>query len=455
MTYDALLDKGSAFETQRRGPHQVPRSALHSAILDPKMDSMRVLSETALAFPDALSFSSGAPYDGDYDLPKISHYVERYFDFLRESGVAESQITRRMFHYGPVSGFIQAQVAQMLQQDENIDVPARSIVLTNGFQEALLLALRGLFKSADDVLLAVAPAYVGVLGAARMLDIPVHGVTEGPAGLEPTAVLSAIHAVRAQGRHATALYLIPDFSNPSGTVIPLEARRKLLEMAEEEEFTILEDNPYGLFAREGEELPTLKSLDEKRRVVYLGSFAKSAFPGARLGYVVADQLMADSEGPDRYLAEELATAKAMFSVGTSSLSQALIGGMLEEHGYDLRAATRPSRDAYLQRLDAVLTALRDTFPPEDHATHGVSWNSPSGGFFVVIHVPFPTGLELMEQSAREYGVSWAPMNMFYAEDGGEKEIRLGISNLSPQDIRMGIARLARFITDQGGAALNE
>ncbi|GAA5028119.1 aminotransferase-like domain-containing protein [Streptomyces siamensis] len=420
-------------------------ASLHAGIVDPEMDSMRILSETALRFPDALSFSSGAPYDGNHDLSALTFYIDRYIKHLRERGVPEARITRLLFQYGPVNGLIQDEVALMLKRDEDIDVPAEAIMITHGFQEAALVALRGLFTSPDDVLLAVSPAYVGIRGAARMLDIPVRGVAEGPEGLDPQTVAETARAVRAEGKRVAALYLVPDFNNPSGTVLPRAARQRLLDVAAEEDFVVLEDNPYGLFARDGESQPTLKSLDTRRRVVYLGSFAKSAFPGARLGYLVADQEVTEPSGTVRTLAQTLSKAKAMFTVGSSTLSQAVIGGYLVEHDHDLRSATRELAAVYLERLDTVLAALDEHFPAG--GDHGVAWNTPRGGFFLTLTVPFTADLAAMERSARDYGVSWAPMTMFHLDGGGEREIRLGFSNLAPDAIREGIARLARFVTD--------
>ncbi|WNI15005.1 PLP-dependent aminotransferase family protein [Actinacidiphila sp. ITFR-21] len=418
---------------------------LFAGIADPDMDSMRILSETAMRFPDALSFSSGAPHDGNHDLAGLTFYLDRYIKHLRDKGLPEQRISRLLFQYGAVNGFIQDDVALMLKQDEGIDVAPDAIMITHGFQEAALVALRGLFAAPDDVLLAVSPAYVGIRGAARMLGIPVHSVTEGPDGPDPEEVAAQARAVRAGGRRPVALYLVPDFSNPSGSVLPLAARKRLLEVAAEEDLVILEDNPYGLFARDGESSPTLKSLDTERRVVYLGSFAKSAFPGARLGYLVADQEVTDADGVTRTLAATLSKAKAMFSVGSSSLSQAVVGGYLVEHNHDLRTPTRELAAVYQERLRAILAVLAEHFPPEDD--HGVSWNTPRGGFFLTLRVPFVADLAQMERSARDYKVSWAPMSMFHLDGGGEREIRLGFSNLAPDAIREGVARLARFIKD--------
>jgi (S)-3,5-dihydroxyphenylglycine transaminase len=428
------------------GPLELRREQLHAAVVDPQMDSMRLLSETAMKFPDALSFSSGAPYEGNHDLDGLSTHIDRYVRHLLDSGLPEQRVRRLIFQYGPVNGFIQPEVALMLERDEAIMVAPESIMITNGCQEAMLIALRGLCASPGDVVLTVSPAYVGILGAARMLDIPLRGITEGPDGLEPAAVAAAARAVRAEGGRPVALYLVPDFSNPSGTVLPLPARRRLLEVAAEEDLIILEDNPYGLFARDGEQMPTMKSLDAGRRVVYLGSFAKSAFPGARLGYLVADQPVTGPEGITRSLAQELGKAKSMFSVGTSSLSQALIGGLLVARDYDLRTPMRELAAIYLERLETTLGCLAEHFPPQEYARHGVRWNVPRGGFFLALEVDFRADLDSMERCARDYGVSWAPMTMFYAGGGGDRVMRLGFSNLAPAGIREGVARLARFIS---------
>jgi (S)-3,5-dihydroxyphenylglycine transaminase len=320
-------------------------------------------------------------------------------------------------------------------------------MITHGCQEAMLVALRGLCTSPDDVVLTVTPTYVGILGAARMLDIALVGVAEGPNGLEPEAIAAAAQKVRAEGKRPVACYLIPDFSNPSGTALTLEMRHRLLEVAAAEDLFILEDNPYGLFARDGESQPTIKSLDTTGHVIYLGSFSKSAFPGARIGYLVADQPVTGPGATRRTLAQELSKVKSMFSVGTSSIAQAVIGGILVDSDYDLRTVTREFAAVYLERLDTALSCLAEHFPPDRYAEHGVRWNVPRGGFFLMVQVGFAADLKAMELSAREYGVSWAPMSMFYVDGGGDRVIRLGISNLAPADIHEGIARLARFISE--------
>src|SRR5262249_13222200 len=129
-------------------------------------------------------------------------------------------------------------------------------------------------------------------------------------GLDLGALTAAIARTRAAGKRPRLLYVIPDFSNPSGVVMSRAERAALLDLAQREDILLLEDNPYG-FTAGSAKVPTLKALDTGRRVVYLGTFAKICLPGTRVGYAVADQLVTGPDGETHYLAADLATIKSM------------------------------------------------------------------------------------------------------------------------------------------------
>src|SRR5690606_13203770 len=193
-------------------------------------------------------------------------------------------------------------VAATIANDDGIEVSPESIVVTVGAQEGMLLALRALVRDPRDVLLVSSPCYVGITGAARLLDVAVEPVPEH----DPDAVRAVAARLRADGRRPRALYLVPDFANPSGRRLSHSEREQVLAVAAAEDLLLLEDNPYGLFSVTDEHPPTLKALDSDRRVIYLGSFAKTCFPGARVGYVVADQLVTGADGSTTLLADALA-----------------------------------------------------------------------------------------------------------------------------------------------------
>lgn len=426
---------------------------LHGCLGDPLLDTMNFLNEVTARYPDAVSFAPGRPYEEPFDIAVIGRYLARYAEHLtRDRGFSPRQVGSLLFQYGRTNGQIHDLVARTVGNDESIVVDPGSVVVTVGAQEGMLLVLRALIRDAGDVLLVSEPCYVGITGAARLLDIAFEPVPEGDAGPDPATVRSVARRVRASGRRPRAVYVVPNFTNPSGASMPRPAREQLLAVAAEEDLLILEDDPYGQFARTGGHPPTLKRLDRDRRVIYLGSFAKTCFPGARVGYVIADQEVVAADGTVTRLADQLSKIKSMTTVNTSPLAQAVIGGMLLASGCRLRTANTERIARYKNRLDALLAALERHFPASRRAAEGIGWNLPDGGFFLVLTVPFVADEAALARCARDHGVLWTPMSYFYSGDGGRFQLRLSCSYLEPSQIDEGVLRLRDFIAAQPAPA---
>jgi (S)-3,5-dihydroxyphenylglycine transaminase len=421
---------------------ELVREALHTSVTDPVSASMNFLNEVAGRFPDAISLAAGRPYDAFYTVEDVERYLAAYVSYLRARGLGEARVRQAILQYGRTNGLLGDMIARMLELDEGIRVPPESVMVTSGCQEAMIVALRGLCAGPEDVVLAAEPCYVGLTGAARVLGVTVVPVPETAAGLRPETVARVARDLRASGRTPRALYVVSNFANPSGVSLAADVRRGLIEVAADQDLLILEDDPYGLFGLDDLHIPTLKSLDTDQRVIYLGSFAKSVFPGARVGFMVADQVVVSAAGHRSLLADELSTIKSMVTVNTSPIAQAVIGGVLVSCGYSLRAANREKIEFYRRNLRALLAALERHF-----GDPAITWNSPSGGFFAVMDVPVRADEKLLELSARDYGVLWTPMSFFYLNGGGAHAIRLSCSALVPDQIDEGVRRLATLITD--------
>jgi (S)-3,5-dihydroxyphenylglycine transaminase len=270
--------------------------------------------------------------------------------------------------------------------------------------------------------------------------MPVWPVASGPSGIDLADLSAQCQRARLAGLRPRACYVVPDFSNPTGVSLTVDVRRELLERAADEGLLLLEDNPYGLF-HDGEAMPTLKALDTARRVIYLGSFAKTGFPGARVGYVIADQTVAGPGGEVELLADHLAKIKSMVTVNTSPLAQAVIGGKLLSHDCRLVDANRRESAVYARNLRHVMSGLADRLG----GMAGVSWNSPRGGFFVVVTLPFAADDALLEHSARQHGVLWTPMHHFYADGVALPQLRLAVSQLTTDQIDTGLDRLSALL----------
>ena len=425
---------------------ELSRAALHVSVSDPVATSMNFLNEIAGRFPDAISFAAGRPVEDFFEIEAVHRYLRRFTDHLRERGYDEQQVNRTLLQYGRTKGVMHDLVARNLAVDEGIEVDPESIVVTVGAQEAMFLVLRALRADARDVLLTVSPCYVGIRGAARLADLQTLPVRDGERGVDLADLDRVVRSARSAGRRPRALYLVPDFANPSGVSLDLATRQELLRAAAEHDLLLLEDNPYGLFHSGGERPPTLKALDRGRRVVYLGSFAKTGMPGARVGYVVADQPVASE--PPGLLADELSKIKSMLTVNTPPLAQAVIAGKLLEHGCSLVRANEREAAVYRRNLRRVLDGLAARFPRTDPVGARVRWTAPAGGFFVVLTVPVVADDALLHRSARDYGVLWTPMRHFYGDGAGRHQLRLSVSQLDPWRIDAGLDRLAALVRDR-------
>ncbi|MEU8008834.1 PLP-dependent aminotransferase family protein [Micromonospora parva] len=413
---------------------------IHGSAWDPAATAMTFLNEITMRYPDAISFAAGRPTERWFDLHDITRHVETYCAYLRsEVGLDEEQVRRVVMQYGRTKGIIHDLVARQLKVDEQIAVDPSALVITVGFQEGVLLVLRALASTPHDALLVVSPSYVGVTGAARLVDMPVLAVNSGTGGIDLADLRRQHELAVAQGLRPRALYIVPDFANPTGITLDVALRRQLLALATELDILVIEDNPYGLLGRH--RLPTLKALDEDRRVIYIGSYAKTIHAGARVGFVIADQRIATGNGTV-ILADALASLKSVVTVNTSPIAQAVVGGKLIDSGFNLVRASRRETDLYERNRDIVLAGLTRQFgrSPTD-----IAWTTPAGGFFVAVSVPFHVTDELLELSARDFGVLWTPMRYFYTVGGGEKEIRLSYSSLTPETAAEGIRRLTSFV----------
>ena len=419
-------------------------------LTNPCLDVMNFLNEVPLWYPTAISFAPGRPSEQFFHVQAHLEKISRYAALLAEqTGKPLSEVMNQLGQYQKTNGIMNDLVAQFLQKDEQIQASANAIMMTDGCQEGMTILLAGLFKRGRDVLLVLDPTYTGITGIAAVLDIELYPIPTDWHGIDLGLLASAIEQIRSQGKRPRALYVTPDFNNPLGTSMPVEDRRRLLELASAQEMLIFEDNAYGMFAYEAERPPTLKALDRQGVVVYLGTFSKLLFPSLRLGFLVADQQLLRPDSPiASTLAEELSKVKSFTTVTTSALSQAIAGGILLEHGCSLQSIIQEKTAFYHHNRDLMLACLEEHFHGDTLLADTVSWNRPGGGFFLSVNLPFPFTKALMQQCAQEYGVICCPMSFFSLLHRYENQVRLSFSYVSEDEIKQGVFRFWRFVHEQ-------
>lgn len=418
---------------------------LKACFSDPLLNVMLFLSEVTLDHPDAISFATGSPQERFFDVQASLDSIRAYVEYRAEAtGLPQDVVLNNLGQYDRTNGIINDLLVRHLAIDENIHVPPHAIMVTSGYQEAAAVIMMGLFEASQDVLLVSDPSYIGVTPLARILGVPVVSVPVSDDGFHVDALLAAMTEVRQSGKRPRAFYEVPDFNNPLGTSMPVATRLELLDALRANDMLIIEDNPYGMFAYDGERLPTLKSLDKNNSVLYIGTFSKTLFPNLRIGYLVADQPV---QGTTHLLAEELSKVKGVNTVNTSSLLQAAVGGLLLGSNYSLSPLVRAKLPFYRANRDRMVACLNEEFGMSE--LRGlVRWQCPSGGFFLAVTLPFIFDEECFRTCASEYGLLCCPMSFFSLGHARDNQLRLSFSYVTPEQIDEGIRRLARFVRDR-------
>src|ERR1700716_2383746 len=265
---------------------------------------------TASAPVDALSFVMARPAQEFFPVEELHHCV---------NAVLRNEATD-VLNLGPSDGYPPLKVAllEMLHHD-GIAAKDENLLITDGCQQSFDLISKAFVRPGDSVIMEN-PTYPGAVaifhGArARCLSVPMrtHAEPGTPLGLD----LEALEATLAANR-VKLILVTPDFQNPTGTSMPLASRRKLLELAGRHQVPVVEDHIYArLHARE-ERLPSLKQLDRANIVIHIDSFAKVAFPGLRVGWIVAPAAAI----------ERLRVVKQTTDLHTDQLAQATLAEFL-------------------------------------------------------------------------------------------------------------------------------
>ncbi|WP_334186708.1 aminotransferase-like domain-containing protein [Noviherbaspirillum sp.] len=413
-----------------------------------RLDVMNFLNEVAQNYPSAISFASGRPAEQFFDIEawigRIPLFVEH---FARQHGLPNETARNLIGQYGRTNGIMCDLIARQLALDEGVSCHPRQIVVTTGCQEAMSLCITHLCRHPDDIILTRSPAYIGITGIADMNGIGIVPFASDDSKPLADALEEAIRNARSENKRPRAVYLVPDFDNPTGSVLSHLERQQIIEVCARHGVVILEDNPYGMFRYDGDVVPTMFALDTKGCVVYLGTYSKSICPGLRVGFAVVPEGEMSGGQSGAEMLDALSQAKSFATVNTSQIGQAIAGAILLSEAGSLRKLITPVIHHYRTNRDAMLHSLEDTFSGYED---DVTWNRPDGGFFLTVRLPFEFGRDEAEFCANEHGVLTMPLSFFALGDDGRDRVRLAFSNSDPERIREGIARFGAFVKMRSG-----
>jgi 2-aminoadipate transaminase len=258
---------------------------------------------------------------------------------------------------------------------------------------------------------------MGGLRPLRQIQARVEMVPLDAHGLQVDALEVKLRSLRDAGTPAKLLYTIPTFHNPAGVTLSLERRRRIVELAGEFNFVVLEDDAYGELRFSGEHLPSIYRLAPKGRVVRSATLSKILAAGLRVGYLTGAK---DVLG-------RMSSLK--LDGGASPFTNRLAAAFLREH-HD--AHVRQLIDIYRAKRDALVRGLESGFAPGDPLKP--QWHLPEGGFFLWLKLPAALDPARVTEAAAERGIGYVPGTAFFADGSGADYVRLAWSMLSIHDL---------------------
>lgn len=361
------------------------------------------------------SFAGGYPSADTFPLEEIRQTMS---DVIGKYG-------GQAFQYGATQGVMQLRQAVA----ERYSVPVERVQITSSSQQGIDVCTRVLVDP-GDVILTSSPSYLGALQSFRSYRADIRGIAHRER-IEDyrRAYEETIASVKAEGRKIKFLYMIPDFQNPSGESLTFEERKMLTELARTHGFLIVEDSPYRELRYEGEDVPTMYSLDPDV-VIHLGSFSKIFAPGFRLGWAIAH--------PD--ILDKIYVCKQSLDLCPPVFDQYVAAEFLKSGRLD--ANLKKSIELYKGKRDLLLSLLEQYMP------EGVRWTHPEGGLFLFLTMPEGFDAVRFYDTALDAGVAYVAGEFFHPDGSGKNTMRMNFSFMTHQRITEGVKLLAEILRKQ-------
>jgi DNA-binding transcriptional MocR family regulator len=371
---------------------------------------------------NVISLAGGMPHLRGLPFDEMG---EKLHTMLKEHG-------EEMWQYGSAQGDLRLRnLVLEISALEAVQAQANNVIITSGAQQGLDYITR-IFVNPGDVVLAEAPNYVGALGVFRSYQADVRNVAVDENGIVPELLEQQLKLLDRIGARVKFLYTVPNFHNPSGITLSTERRPVILDICKRYEILLVEDNPYGLLAFNGQINPTIYSYDYDPQlgyapnVVYLGSFSKVMAPGFRVGWMIA---------PDGIKEKLILSAESAILCPSNAAQWTLVAYM---QNFDWKGQIANFRQVYKQRHDTMVQALQEYLPQ-------CTFNDPAGGFYIWLQVPDHINTKAIQQECLEAGVAYVPGRGFYATGEGDNYMRLSFCFPTPEHIVEGIKRLAGVV----------
>ena len=335
-----------------------------------------------------------------------------------------------LLQYGTTEGLkdLKEQICSFYKDSEGLSLKCEELLIIHGAQQGMDLLSRILIEP-GDIVFAGLPTYFGGTGAMQSRGAEIIGVPVDEDGLNVEQMKISLKELKAAKPEANikGIYVIPNFQNPTGATLSLKRRKHLLALADEYDFLIFEDDPYGELRFEDQAIASLRKLDTKERVIHIRSLSKTFSPGVRVAWMTAE----------KSLIRKMVVSKQFVDSCTNSLGQHIASEFIKK-GY-LKKQIAKNIEFYSKKRDRVLELLDRHFP----AT--VKYNRPSGGFFIFVHLPENISANDLLQKAKGQKVVFVSGSPFFIDHSGENTFRISYSQVSYEDMEAAVKVLGEIL----------
>lgn len=366
--------------------------------------------------PEVISFAGGFPAKETLPVKEIE---EISGEVLEKNGA-------NILQYGGTEGYSPLlETAVEYVKREGITATREETLIISGGQQGIDLSFKAFINKGDRVLVEN-PTYLAALHILKSYEGVAVGVDSDEDGINIVDLARKLVTYSPK-----MLYLVPNFSNPTGKTLSIEKRAAIYELCLKHGVMIIEDNPYGEIRFAGERVPSIKSLDRAGIVIYITSFSKVISPGLRTGIAVAP----------KEVVRKLTIGKQASDVHTSGLSQAIVDTYLREGRLDPHL--QEIVPIYKMKKDAMHDAIEKYMPK------GMRFTNPEGGLFIFAEFD-RKGVDTDKMFAdvvKTTNCAYVPGNSFFADGKTFNTFRLNYSNATPAQIESGIKAIGKYFTE--------
>ena len=390
----------------------------------------RVASAPASVFPQydvppRYDFDQGMPDPATYPLGELESYAKKV---LEKDGLAScgyfGAAGRSEMQYGFLG--LRQQIANWIARRDGRTLLDKGVLLANGSSAGLSLIANAFLGPGDGAVVEVTTfPYMRMFMESTGATIFTAPVDEH--GLDVDAVALRLKQMQDVGLKPKMIYAIPTFHVPTGVLMPLERRKKLLALAQKWNVLLVEDNCYYEMWYDAPPPPTLFSMDDSGLVIQSDSFSKMLAPGVRTGWVAG--------APEAIQA--LARIRQDLGVG-QFITHVLASWMADNKLAPHLDAIRPR---YRHKRDAAHAAL------QKHCAKFVTYRKPEGGIFFWLELAPGIDVAAVRERALQQGVACRPGEKFGSDPDGKGYLRMSFLQVPEEEIERGVAVLGKALAD--------